>query len=218
MTFQWLGQGQVMQLQAGHIYRGRWLIPPRPGDFPCPAPAATIDTIQSMLKGLGGGQWQDPIVSQNTNVFDLLSQYGPWPADRRIPGPELNPNRACVVWTQQVPTAPVNLETNDIRGALNFIGGQLLDFWDETSDQRLIQTGANYMSVNPSTPPIGPSTPPFVPPPIINIIPPGGGTVSPGQPPIINVVPKEKKKMSPIMWVLGGAVLIGAIYFVTQSE
>jgi hypothetical protein len=209
MTLQWLGQ-QTMQLQGGHIYRGRWLVPPRPGDFPCPAPAATIDTIQSMLKSLGGGQWEDPVVSQN--VFDLLRPYGEWPADRRIPGPELNPNRACVVWTQSVPVGTVNLPVDVLQGALNAIGGQLLNFWDQTSGQRLVDTPAV-----PTQVPI-PSTPPFVPPPIINIIPPGGGTVSPGQPPIINVVPKEEKKMSPIVWVLGGAVLIGAVYLVTQAR
>jgi hypothetical protein len=207
MTLQWLGQ-QTMQLQDGHIYRGRWLVPPRPGDFPCPAPSETIDAMAVMLKALGGGQWEDPVVSQNMNVFDLLRQYGEWPADRRIPGPELNPNRACVVWTQAVPIGTVNLPIDDLRNLLNWpIGGQLLNFWDETSGQRLVDTqAANYVPITPP-PTQSPGQPP-----IINIIPPGGGTVSPGQP------PKEEKKMSPIMWVLGGAVLIGAIYFVTQSE
>jgi hypothetical protein len=207
-------------------------VPGRPTDIPCPAPQSTIDTIQSMLKGLGGGQWEDPVVSQNTNVFDLLRPYGEWPADRRLVPPKLNPNRACVVWTQAVPIGTVNLSVDDIRGALSLIGGQLLDFWDETSGQRLIQTGSNYVPITPplsppapSTPPFvpppAPGTPPFVPPPIINIIPPGGGTVSPGQPPIIPIVPvapKEEKKMSPIVWVLGGAALVGAVYLVTQSR
>jgi hypothetical protein len=200
MTLQWLGQGQVMVFAANHIYRGVWLLPGRPTDIPCPLGQDSLDEVQSILKTLAGGQWDEPVVFQTPNVFDMLRQYGEWPADRRTVASRQS--NQCVIFTQMTPITDVQVPLDLLKNAL--LPGSLVSFWDQTSGQRLVDP-PTFGSPPPPTQSPGQ-------PPIINIIPPGGGTVSPGQP------PKEEKKMSPFVWVLGGAVLIGAVYLVTQSR
>lgn len=219
MTLQWLGQGQILGLASGHTYRARWLVPGQGGDFPCPITDTKLNQIKSTLETLGSvvspnystSNWEPWAILKlpNPQVFNTLVP-GPWPADRReVPG-NLNPGNLCPVWGQSTTTSDFNVPLDMITAALQPLGGVLMNFWDETSGQRLYDAPASFVPSPPG------QTPPFVPP-----LPPIQPSFPPTQTPTVPLPPPptprtEKKKVSPLVWVLGGAVLIGSVWLVTS--
>jgi len=209
MKLQFLGQ-QTLGLVSGHAYQARWLVPGTAGDFPCPISDAKVNQVKDILGTLGSmvtpqfatSNWEIPAVLKlpNQTVFDQLR----WPADRReVPPP--TPQGTCPIWTQSVTTNDFNLPLAAVQNALAPLGGILLNFWDNTTGQRIYDRPAAQFvpgggQVSPGQPPIVPGTPPVVQPP----------------PPQTQPPATEEKKVSPLVWLLGGAVLIGAVVLVTR--
>lgn len=245
MTLQWLGQ--MMQLQAGHAYQARWLVRGSSYAFPCPLSDAKVDQVETILTALGGAMpggggygvpsiWEPIAVMKlpNVQVFDGLK----WPAGRREVPPSQGQAGLCPIWTQSVPTSPVNIPLATIQDALGPVGGLLLDLWDNNTGQVLYERPASQPFVPGQPAPLpggggggqGPLPSNLLPggqtspglPPLFPVVP-GGGQTSPGQPPSGGggqTPPPSppltaEKKVSPLVWVLGGAVLIGAVYLIT---
>jgi len=211
--------GQTFGLVSGHVYRGRFLVPGSAGDFPCPISDARLDQVKSALDALGSvvnpnyatSNWEPWAVMKlpNIQVFNTLGP-NPWPADRREVPPNMNPGgRLCPVWGQSTTISDFNLPLDAVKNVLAPLGGVLLNFWDETSGQRLYDAPVTSLA-----PPITPGqVSPGVPP----LIPPGGGPVSPPLPPPPTPIPQPtEKKENTMAWVLGGLVLIGAVALISS--
>lgn len=246
MTLQWLAQGQVT-LYAGHYYRARFLIPKRaPGDTsdtPCPITNTRLYQIKTLLSdGLGNWDWT-VLKIPDPSYFDKFPP-APWPGNMREVPPALNPNGLCPVWVWAKGKQKVTVPLETIRGVLSPLGGVLLNFWNQSSGLRIYDVpvtslapgipptpsgqlfpGMNLLPGSPGTPPAPtpsptpsptPTTSPGIPPILI----PGGGPVSPppiftpgGTPPA-----SEEKKTSPAVYVVVGALAIGAIAVLMGSE
>jgi hypothetical protein len=212
MTLKWLSQGQILGLAQGHVYQARWLVRGQGGDFPCPATDATINQAQTILSTLGtvvspnySTNWELPAVFKlpNAQVFDQFN----WPADRREVPPVLMPQGAtnlCPIWTQSVPTLPMNIPLETIQNALAPLGGILLNLWDNTTGQRIYDRPA--VNLVPGQPPvIIPGQPP---PPVV----PGNPPLPPPPTPIPST--EEKKSVNPVLIGVGlvvGVLVLGAI-------
>lgn len=235
MTLQWLGQEQV-HLLAGHYYRARFLLP-----APCPIPNTRLTQIKTLLNHLGSrtqSDWESWTVSKTTgpgwtvlkipdpSYFDEFPP-SPWPGNMREVPPALNPNGMCPVWTWAKAEQDVTVPIDDVRGVLGPLGGILLNFWDESSGQRIYDVpevtsfapsmsllpGGSGVQVSPSTSLLpGGQVSPGLPPLPSNILPSGtpGGQTPPGQPVV------TEKKTSPVIYVVAGALAIGALYLVTR--
>lgn len=243
MTLQWLGQGQAV-LRAGHYYRARFLLP-----APCPIPNTRLTQIKTLLNRLGSrtvSDWESWTVSKTVGpgwtVLKIpdpsyFNEFppSPWPGNMREVPPTLNPNGMCPVWTWAKPKQDVTVAIDAVRGVLGTLDGVLLNFWDESSGQRIYdapvtsfapgQLSPGYAlapggggsppapsptptpTPTPSPTPSPPTTPPFFPP----LFPVQPTTPTPGAPSPLPPTGTPEKKTSPAVYVVVGALAIGAI-------
>lgn len=228
MTLQWLGQVSFA-LEAGQMYRGRWLLPCAPGcdnqppfpTGPCPLDNAELDAVRAAILGSLPSVWRDVVVLQDSLPRGPRSTLPTdWPTDRMGMPAAQNPNQMCVVFTEAVAAQSASLPSNVLLDMLRPAGGLLVNFWNQSNGQRLVDD-PNYncgggMFWNPITKQCqAEAAPPTLPPPHIP-----GGQAPPGPPlppppgPVTPTPGTAEKKTSPLVWVLGGAVLIGAVWLI----
>lgn len=241
MTLQWLGQ-EPLNLIAGHYYRARFLMPVST----CPITDTVLGQVKTMLNGLGSktasdweswgwsAQWKSRAVVSGWAVQKTVDSSfdgfppSPWPGNMREVPPALNPKGLCPVWAWAKAKQDVTIPPAAIRGVLAPIG--LLNLWEASSGQVIYDATATGVQVNPGMSLLPGGGGAQVSPgmsllpgggqaPLPSNLLPGGGQVSPGLPqpgggqtqPVVT-----EKKTSPVVYVVAGALAIGAIYLVTR--
>jgi hypothetical protein len=146
MTLEWLGQVSFA-LEAGQMYRGRWLLPCTPGcdnqppfpTGPCPLDNAELDVVRAAVLSSLPSAWRDVVVLQDSLPRGPRSSVPQdWPADRMGMSAAENPNQMCVVFTEAVATQNASLSSDVLLDMLRPMGGLLVNFWNQTNGQRLV--------------------------------------------------------------------------------